>query len=295
MRNGAAMRNGTATPPCPVCATQALFYCRRQQARYFLCRACGTIFQDPMPTIEAMRAYVDEEYAVGAYEAYVRARKIKLLTFAERAARIRRHAGSGRLLDVGASCGYFVEAALEAGFDAHGLELSPVAVAAAPEVVRDRLAVGDVNRLRHDGVEPYDVVTAFDILEHTFDPMQFLADLRSVSRDGGLLVITTPDTGHVLRYAMGRSWPMLQPSQHTVLFSRKSLRMALSKAGYTDIVLTAARKVLTPDYLAEQVGVHNPLLARAYATVAPAVPKVLRDMPIGVNIGETMAFARCQR
>lgn len=289
------MTVGRRSTFCPICEALAASYCRKGRAHYFRCAVCGTIFQHPMPSIEDMLAYVNEGYADGAYDAYVRARDLKLLTFRQRAGQIRRFAGGGRLLDVGASCGYFVEAALESGFDASGIELSPVAVAAAPSPVRGRLIVGDVNRLRSDGVEPYDVVTAFDIIEHTLDPLQFLRDLKSVGRDGSLLVITTPDTDHFLRPAMGRTWPMLQPSQHTVLFSRRSLHDALTQAGYADIRLMPARKTLTTDYLARQISEHNPSLARAYAALSPVIPQRLRTTPISVNIGETMAFARCRR
>src|SRR5262245_4303355 len=103
---------------CPICAARARFYCRKETARYFRCSACGTIFQHPMPTAAAMAAYVNQEYADGAYGAYVRARDLKLLTFRRRSRQIAAHRAGGRLLDVGCACGYFVEAAVEAGFDA---------------------------------------------------------------------------------------------------------------------------------------------------------------------------------
>src|ERR1700686_693016 len=93
-------------------------------AYYFSCKSCGTIFQHPMPTLEAMRSYVDEEYTAGVYRDYVAARDLKLLTFGPRVEEIRRRAGVGRLLDIGASCGYFVDAALEGGLDAYGVGLS---------------------------------------------------------------------------------------------------------------------------------------------------------------------------
>src|SRR5687768_10126672 len=117
---------------CPICASTARSHCRKQSAQYYRCLPCGTIFQAPMPTAEAMARYVDHEYATGPYAEYVRARVLKLLTFRQRARQIVARQPRGRLLDVGCACGYFVEAAVEVGFDASGLELSPVAIAAAP-------------------------------------------------------------------------------------------------------------------------------------------------------------------
>ncbi len=286
------MRDGNhQSQACPICGMAAHLYCLKVPARYFHCEACGTMFQSPMPSIAEMLDYVNSEYSGGAYDAYVQARALKRLTFIPRARQIRERARGTRLLDVGASCGYFVEAALEQGFDAYGVELSPVAVRAAPTSIRRRLAVRDANQFQGGGAEPFDVVTAFDILEHTLDPLRFLMDLRGILREGGLLVITTPDTGHVLRSVMRRSWPMLQPSQHTVLFSRRSLRLALSMAGYQSLDVSSASKALTTDCLARQVGIHNRRLAELYAMVSCVLPKRVRTFPVAFNIGEMMAFA----
>ena len=54
-----------------------------------------------------------------------------------------------------------------------------------------------------------------------FDPVSFLDDIGRVLAPGGLLVVSTPDTGHWLRPLMRSRWPMLQPDQHTFLFSRR--------------------------------------------------------------------------
>lgn len=277
---------------CPVCNADAEHYCHKAPAEYYACRSCDTIFQYPMPTPDAMAEYVDREYVSGPYAAYVRARDLKLLTFRARARQIAARARGARLLDVGCACGYFVEAALESGLDPYGLELSDVAISAAPDVVRPRLMQGDVNHLLAQRLEPFEVVTAFDIVEHVFDPIQFLASLTPLLRPGGLLVLTTPDTGHPLRRLMGSGWPMLQPLQHTVLFSRRSLAQALQKVGFMSIDLAPARKTLTADYLAGQVAALNPALGRAYGLGARFVPKAIRQQALGVNIGEMMAFAR---
>jgi len=239
-----------------------------------------------------MRDYVNTEYQDGAYTDYVRARDLKLMTFRERARQIRDLASGDRLLDVGCACGFMVEAALEVGFDAYGLELSPVAIAAATDAVRPRLVEGDVNHLVAQQGEAYDVVTAFDIVEHTFSPSEFLESLRPLLRVGGLLVMSTPDTRHVLRAVMGSAWPMLQPMQHTVLFSRSSMALALRGAGFSVVKMAPAHKVLTVDYLTRQLGVHMPLISDVYQKVATAIPSGIRHGRLSVNIGEIMVFAR---
>jgi 2-polyprenyl-3-methyl-5-hydroxy-6-metoxy-1,4-benzoquinol methylase len=277
---------------CPICGVVAKVAQRVPPATYYGCPVCDTLFQHPMPTIDAMRAYVEAQYARGVYSDYVAAADLKALTFATRARRIASRVGGGRLLDVGASAGFFVEQALAAGFDAYGVELSDEAVASASSDVRQRLTVGDVNALALEGTAPFDVVTAFDLIEHVFDPVAFLQEIRRVARPGALLAITTPDVGHLLRHLLRARWPMFQPMQHTVLFSRRGLRLALTRAGYTDVEIGPATKTLTADYLAGQVDMYLPLAVKAYRAAAKALPEKLRTAPVNVNIGELMALAR---
>ncbi len=277
---------------CPICSEPSSYYCRKEPADYFKCRRCATMFQSPLPTIEQMRNYVDKEYSAGVYREYVRAADLKRLTFRDRARAIKKRYGTGRLLDVGASCGYFIDAALDEGFDAYGVELSPEAVRSASGRARERLTVGDVNQLIAKSTEPFDIITAFDIVEHTLDPHRFLQNLVSVSHAGTALVMSTPDTRHFISRIMRHSWPMLQPHQHTVLFSRESLRTLLEKCQFYDIEIISAFKVLTPDYLAGQISVHNPLLTKMYGVIRSVLPPGARNAQVRVNISEIMSFSR---
>jgi len=290
------MIRSNGTPLCPICSSSTRFHCTKTTdghlGTYYHCTNCDTIFLDPMPSADVMRDYVNQEYSDGVYASHVRARPLKETMFAARSRQIYARQPGGRLLDVGASAGFMVEQAVLGGFDAYGVELSPVAIEYAAPAIRSRMLVGDANSLAEDGVEKYDVVTAFDIIEHTYDPAAFAQSLRALLRPGGLLCVTTPDTRHFLRYVMGSYWPMLEPLQHTVLFSRKSLAALLRQCGFNHIEMRTARKLLTADYLAEQVGGLTPGMERAYRIGSPLVPATLRTRPIWVNIGEIMAFAR---
>lgn len=287
------MNKPTQPPECLICRKEVgSFYCFKHPSCYFRCPRCGSIFQHPLPSIREMIDYANQEYLDGGYKEYVQASDLKLATFRDRIRNICHRAQGKRLLDVGCACGYFIDIALQEGFDAYGIEFSAQAMAAASPQARTRIIHADVNQLSSTRRDWYDVVAAFDIVEHTLDPVDFLIDLKNMLRRGGMLVMTTPDTGHFLRPMMGRRWPMLQPFQHTFLFSRASLRLALEKAGYAEIELMPARKILTPDYLVQQIKIYNPLIARLYYFFSTVLPNGLRKMPLRVNIGEIMAFAR---
>lgn len=277
---------------CPINGLPGTFYCRKDDAVYYLEPTSGTIFQARMPSVDAMKQYADDEYAAGVYQEYAKARDLKIETARPRLAAIKQLARGKRLLDIGCATGFFMEAAAEQGFDVRGVEFSAEAIALARPDIRDRIVQGDVNALAGRESDRFDVVTAFDIIEHVQNPASFLADIRDILLPGGILALSTPDTGHFLRYLMGSRWPMLQPMQHTVLFSQRSLAELLKRCGFGDIRVETTRKFLTVDYLADQLTVTNPGLSRTYHKLSWVVPGMLRRKPVGVNIGEFVAYAR---
>jgi 2-polyprenyl-3-methyl-5-hydroxy-6-metoxy-1,4-benzoquinol methylase len=286
------MNSTASTVSCPINGLPARIYCRKDGTQYYLEPASGTIFQAQMPSVTAMNQYADDEYSSGAYRQYAKSRDLKIATALPRLAAITKLAKGKRLLDVGCATGFFMEAAMEAGFEVRGVEFSDVAISLARPDVRARIVRGDVNALRSQETEKFDVVTAFDIIEHVQNPAKFLEDIREILCPEGVLAISSPDTGHFLRYLMGSKWPMLQPMQHTVLFSRRSIADLLERCGFRDVQVKTARKVLTIEYLADQLALTNPGLNRAYQALSWIVPRPLRGRPIPVNIGEFIAYAR---
>jgi hypothetical protein len=91
---------------------------------------------------------------------------------------------------------------------------------------------------------------------------------------------------------MGSKWPMLQPMQHTVLFSKAGIASLFELCGYRVIEIAATKKVMTLDYLANQIAVTNPLLNEIYRRRRWLLPGPLRDRAFEWNIGEFIAFAQ---
>jgi SAM-dependent methyltransferase len=281
-----------ASGMCPLTGNASREYARKGNAVYLRDPESGIIFLAERPRLEDMTTFVDTEYEAGVYRDYVDARALKLATMRRRLPVIRAYARGSRLLDVGCGSGFFMEAALEAGFDPAGIELSSVAIGLAQPSVRARITQGDVNSLLATDARQFDVVTAFDIIEHTLDPAAFLDDVARVLAPGGLLVVSTPDTGHWLRTVMRDRWPMLQPHQHTFLFSRPAMRALLLRRGYEPLLIETVRKVLTADYLFGQLRQTNPTLARWLDRVKRLLPASVRYREVGVNIGEMLVCAR---
>jgi len=237
-----------------------------------------------------MVSYAENEYETGVYRDYVEARDMKIEHFKRRLERILPRVHEGRLLDIGCSCGYFMEVAAASGFEVEGLEFSRTAIAAADPAIRPHILCSSVDEF--EGSQTYDLITAFDLIEHVPQPKEFLKKIRRLLAPGGWLAMATPDAGHFLRYVMGASWPMLQPMQHLTIFSQKSMELALEEAGFSEISFEPATKTISYEYLTEQLRVLTPALHRGMQMAGRLLPARTRRKYRHVNIGEFMVVAR---
>lgn len=69
----------------------------------------------------------------------------------------------------------------------------------------------------------FDVVTAFEVLEHLRSPGDIFKDAFELLRSGGLFYLTTPNFNSILRYLEGYKFESVSFLDHLSLFTPKSL------------------------------------------------------------------------
>ena len=263
----------------------------RKQGRDFVeCRECGLVWIEPLPSREEVEQRYRTAYSAGEYAAFAGARETRDLIAAHRLAVVRERLRPGRWLDVGCATGSFVRAAAAAGNVAEGLD-------ASREAVEQARASGLV--AHHGRVEdfvptqPYDAVTAFDVLEHSIDPRAFLARLHGWLRPGGSLVLTLPDVSSVYpRLLMRRHWFYYWPDEHLFYFDPKTVTRLLTEEGFEVRRLTRAYKPLSLAYAARNLEAFNAGLGRLAKTVVGWLPERLAAHPFRLYVGEMMVVAR---
>lgn len=133
-----------------------------------------------------------------------------------------------KVLEIGSGLGYTTHALTEAGFDAHGVDLSGEAVSHAVRRYGERYRQGDATELAKQEQGRYDAVIATELIEHLTDPVAFVAAIKPLVRAGGRVVLTTPDKDI---YLPGTLWQSDLPPIHLWWFGEKSMRALADKVG----------------------------------------------------------------
>jgi 2-polyprenyl-3-methyl-5-hydroxy-6-metoxy-1,4-benzoquinol methylase len=209
--------------------------------RIVRCNRCRLVYTNPRPRPERIsdgyRRSVDPDYAREDSSRSINAH-LSLNT-------LNRFARSGRLLDVGCSTGYFLNAA-RLDFETHGLELSEWAARFA----RERLRLDVVNASLDDAAFPaehFDVVTVIDVIEHLTDPKAALQSIHRLLRPEGLLYLVTPDIESLSARLLRGRWWGLRPA-HIYYFSTTTLGRLLNETGFEVELTKSYGRIFTWGY-----------------------------------------------
>ena len=284
----------TSAPPCALCAS------RERRQRYVVsgapiveCTACGLVTQHGRRAHALVydESYYSNDRPKGGYRNYFRDAGINRRTFAARLTRIAERLGRrGRLLDVGCALGDFVLEATRRGWSAEGLEVSEHAAREA----RRRGALVHLGPLGPATVRTssYDVITLYDTLEHTADPVGMLSEAARTLVPDGLVHIVTPNVDGLQARWFGRRWYHYKPDEHLVYFGPRTLERAVGAAGLEWAGWSPTGSYVTVAYVLDRL--------RVYAGPLELLARMSERVGVGsiafyLHVGEMEAWARRPR
>ncbi|PYS46245.1 MAG: hypothetical protein DMF68_19800 [Acidobacteria bacterium] len=160
-------------------------------------------------------------------------------------------AAKGKLLEIGFGDASFLNLAHKDGWDVHGLEISLLCVRHASETLGlPNIREGRIEEAGY-AAESFDVIAAFNFIEHVPDPGETLKLLRRLLRPEGLLVLLCPNLSGIYHLVapelfngqepLNISWV---PPMHLSYFNKSNFRRLLESAGF---VVVADESRLTTD------------------------------------------------
>lgn len=242
------------------------------------CSACGFIFMSPRPdenernalfagsVPEILKPYSNETANYGAVT------KGRLDFFRERITDILGQIGKApnglKFLDIGASSGYMVEAALESGIVAEGVEpgLSGITAAKQRGIT---LVHGTAEKLPYAD-NSFDIVHSHHVFEHVADPLLSAKEAYRVLKPGGFILIEVPNQFDNIRFWRDRIFKRIHQRKrdirsihHLSFFSKKSVTDLMIKSGFKSLHITT-RYTIKPKGLQLIPGYFTMLLGLFY-------------------------------
>lgn len=242
---------------CPVCeegggrtqalVTDFLLGTTRESFQLIRCPSCTALYLDRMPGSDELAAFYPQGYwweqpdrgapaparwlhrLEGWYKDFVLADHVR---FVRRCARVTPHAVPVSLLDIGCGAGSFLYHCRRHGFAVRGLDTSERAARHAARAYGIDVTVGAIDATNGVSTAHYDVITMFHVLEHLRDPVRALRTAAAWLAPGGDLILQVPNADSLQARLFKTRWYGLDPPRHLINFNRRSLEVALGRAGF---------------------------------------------------------------
>jgi SAM-dependent methyltransferase len=247
------------------------------------CVKCGLVF------IETPIKHPDdilEEYAAAEDKDYASQIEYRIKTFRDSIRQIEDITGlkGGRILDVGAAAGAFVKAAKDRGWKSYGVEPCRYLVKFGKEKLGlgRHLNEGTIDTIDHG---KFDVITFWDVLEHTADPNKTIKHAVMNLEKNGFIVVNVPDISSIIPRLMGMRWPFYE-SAHLFYFTDKTLDDLMRKHGLERVYFTEYWQELSLGYLAYRFKQFNEPIAKLMHAIVILLG--ISDLPMKYYIGQSL-------
>ena len=236
--------------PCPLCRSRAadMWFPTQDGYRYDICGSCGMVYipeivplrvwDDYFSTLPAAREHLHAQLEATITPEAMEASRKRFGRYYELAKQHGLPAKGARMLDIGTHTGGSLIVAAEWGITAHGIEGLEEAVHFA-RMHRPGLQIAHGTAEQFDPESfggLFDIVTMWETLEHTVDPIEALRRAWQAMKPGGLVVVTVPNVRNVqcslLREHCYFAYGGYQGVGHINLFSPDSLRSAFIAGGF---------------------------------------------------------------
>lgn len=263
---------------CPMCGSGRPAHAFDKDGfPYAQCSECKSLFGSPRPTAAALADYAAHSEAVEFWSTHF----YRQTADARRAQMFRPRAvlasdlvrrglvpAQGRLADIGAGYGLFLH-------EVRDLKAFGEVIGIEPDARLAAICRGDGFRVVEQSVETIgageidaDLATAFEVIEHVFDPLAFLEASARVLKPGGVLLFTTLTiSGFDLQVLWDRS-RSITPPQHLNFGSVEGMERLIARTGLEVVSVTTPGRLdvdIVRNRILNEPDLEVPRFARALA------------------------------
>lgn len=235
---------------CPACGKEKnVPQFKKIGFSYVTCPDCGTLFVNPRPSLEALKSFYMNSKSWDYYEKvffqpFIEARREKI--FVPRAQYIKEtlpDLSRGLIGDVGAGYGIFVEELARLWPQARLIAIEPsgnmIKLCKQKGMETIHAAIEDVTGWNGK----FDLLTAFELIEHLYDPGLFLEVAGKLLKPGGYLHFTTLNGEGFDIQILWEKAKCVYPPHHLNFFNPASIRKLLEAKDFEVVKLETPGKL----------------------------------------------------
>ncbi len=229
------------TITCPLCGSSSYkIYDKLGDWTIVECKHCGFRYTNPRPKIEVLPSFYTEEYFKDERhfdKFYNQDNTIKQQSdnYINRVLDIESHVQKrGKLLEIGAARGAFLDKMKKRGWEVRGVEISGDAVKLGKELYGIDIFQGTFAEFKTN--EKFDVICMYQTLEHVPDPKFIVGHSYELLNKSGIIVIEVPNIESIENKISGRlKFERYDLPRHLNHFSPSVLRALLKNTGFSVI------------------------------------------------------------
>lgn len=211
-----------------------LDYCMDKKFDIYRCTNCGHGYTDKVESSDLTLVY--EEGAYDPKEKFwhkILRPAFNVFEFAKIKYMDNFKQEGNSLLEVGTGKGSFLKAALNAGYDAYGIEPSVRSYTMAKAKVGERVVNCTLESMHLNPAlnKKFDFIMLWHVLEHLHNPGEIISLLQSYLKPGGTLIIGVPNFDSYQSSAGKSNWYHLDPPRHLSHFTPASAGFLFKKSG----------------------------------------------------------------
>lgn len=232
-------KDGFVSVPCPACGCiNDKIEFTKNGFEYVECKNCGMLYLSPRPTVKILSKFYPNAQSYKIFDKYIfpssqetRREKIfkprvkTVLDYCEKYS-----VKKGKILEIGTGYGTFCEemAKTKEFKEVVGIETSDSLMETCSKL-GFRMYNGLLEELEIN--ETFDVAVAFEVLEHIFNPENFLKKIYSILAEKALLMLTFPAWSGFDNSIL-REHARAIDHEHLNYFTEKSITLLLKKIGF---------------------------------------------------------------
>ena len=234
--------------PCPVCRSefheQDNLVARTPERTFRRCRNCGMLYQSW--TVQSKQTEYNYDYFFADYQkqygktylddfSTIKAQGVRRTGIIDMLYRRKHSSVTPTILDIGCAMGPFLDAANDAGWQVFGTDVASDAVDYVQNTLHFpaiKASFPDIDVTKEFGVEAFDAVTMWFVIEHFQDLDKVLRAVSGIVRKGGIFAFSTPSAAGVSARYNTKEFFRESPSDHYSLWEPKKADSILRRYGF---------------------------------------------------------------